>query len=100
MLSRNIRPRARASWLSAISTSKRCPFSSTIGPAACTEQAVEAAANAQIETAGSQRDRRITVEGEDIRWESLMLEAPAHRSDAAAGESACRPGRRPDDRRS
>src|SRR6185503_9454206 len=46
MLSRNIRPRSRAGSVSAISTSKRCPFSSTLGPVARAEQAARLAANA------------------------------------------------------
>src|SRR4051812_46373873 len=46
MLSRNIRPRSRVSSVSAISTSKRCPFSSTLGPVARAEHAARLAATA------------------------------------------------------
>src|SRR4051794_17133008 len=46
MLSRNIRPRSRAGSVSATSTSKCCPLSSTPGPVARAAQADKPAASA------------------------------------------------------
>src|SRR5690349_1076229 len=46
MLSRNIRPRSRAGSVSAISTSKRRPLSSTLGPVARAAHAARLATHA------------------------------------------------------